>query len=103
MTGITVSLILVVAPIHFLISVVELIRWKIVTHAFIDGYSRLVVGIHAVGNNRPDTVLALFKASILQWGRPSRVRGDYGIENQAVAEDQENANGRGRGSYIFGR
>lgn len=81
----------------------ELIRWKIVTHAFVDGYSRLVTGIHVVTNNRADTVLALFHAAINQWGRPSRVRGDYGVENQAVAQDQENAKGPGRGSYIFGR
>ena len=34
-----------------------LIRWKIVIHGFIDGKSRLVVGIQAHDNNRTDTVL----------------------------------------------
>lgn len=48
-------------------------------------------------------VFSLFQAAIAQWGRPSRVRGDYGVENQAVAQDQEDVRGRGRGSYIFGR
>ncbi|KAG9052057.1 hypothetical protein FS842_010572 [Serendipita sp. 407] len=81
----------------------KLIRWKIVTHAFIDGYSRLVVGIHAVNNNRSETVLRLFLAAVEQWGRPSRVRGDYGVENKGVAENQERERGLGRGSYIFGR
>jgi hypothetical protein len=69
----------------------------------VDGYSRLIVGIHVVDNNRADTVLQLFKAAIAAWGRPSRIRGDYGVENKDVALDQENANGIGRGSYIFGR
>lgn len=61
------------------------------------------MGIHAVNNNRSDTVFSLLQAAIAQWGRPSRVRGDYGVENQAVAQDQEDVGGRGRGSYIFGR
>jgi hypothetical protein len=82
---------------------IELIHWKIVTHAFIDGFSRLIVGIHAVDNNRAETVLVLFRNAISQYGRPSRVRGDYGVENIGVAQDQEAANGIGRGSYIFGR
>jgi hypothetical protein len=80
-----------------------LIKYGIITHCFIDGYSRLVVGIQAVDNNRADTVLWLFRGAIRQFGRPSRVRGDYGVENVEVARDQENANGFNRGSYIFGK
>lgn len=74
-----------------------------ITHCFVDGFSRLVVGIHVVDNNRADSVLRLFQSSINQYGRPSRVRGDYGVENVEVARDQENANGFNRGSYIFGK
>jgi hypothetical protein len=82
---------------------IEMIRWKIITHCFVDGFSRTIVGIHAVNNNRSDTVLQLFQDAVNIFGRPSRVRGDYGVENVGVALDQEAANGIGRGSYIFGR
>src|ERR1700761_6249124 len=80
-----------------------LIRWKIVIHCFIDGFSRLVTGVHAVGNNRAETVLHLFMHVIANHGLPSRVRGDHGTENLRVAEYMEVARGVGRGSYIWGR
>ncbi|KAK7015971.1 hypothetical protein R3P38DRAFT_2718683, partial [Favolaschia claudopus] len=37
-----------------------LIRWGIVIHGFIDGYSRLITGLRASNNNRGSTVLLLF-------------------------------------------
>ncbi|KAJ7922570.1 hypothetical protein B0H13DRAFT_2409610, partial [Mycena leptocephala] len=40
-----------------------LIRWGIVIHGFIDGYSRLITGILASNNNRGQTVLDLFLAA----------------------------------------
>jgi hypothetical protein len=82
---------------------IELIRWKIVTHCFVDGFSRIVTGIHVVNNNRASTVLGLFHLAIRTWGRPRRLRGDYGVENRDVARDQENFHGRSTGAYIFGR
>lgn len=80
-----------------------LIRWKIVIHAFIDGKSRLVVGIKASDNNRAETVLELFLGCTSVHGTPSRVRGDHGTENVRVAEWMEENQGQGRGSYIWGR
>ncbi|KAK7043060.1 hypothetical protein VNI00_008798 [Paramarasmius palmivorus] len=80
-----------------------LIRWRIVIHAFIDGYSRLVTGIKASNNNRADTVLLLFLAAVAVYGIPSRVRGDHGVENLLVAAFMEYVRGPGRGSYIWGR
>lgn len=82
---------------------VGLIRWKIVIHAFIDGKTRLVVGIRASNNNRAETVLELFHDCTSVHGIPSRVRGDHGTENVRVAEWMEENQGRGRGSYIWGR
>ena len=82
---------------------IGLIRWKIVIHAFIDGKTRLVVGIQAHNNNRAATVLTLFLNCISVHGTPSRVRGDHGTENVRVAEWMEENQGRGRGSYIWGR
>ena len=38
----------------------KLIRWRIVTHGGIDGYSRLIVYLKASSNNKSQTVLANF-------------------------------------------
>ena len=72
-------------------------------HGFIDGKTRLVVGIRAHDNNRADTVLKLFLDAMMVHGTPSRVRGDHGTENVRVAEWMEEKQGRGRGSYTWGR
>ncbi|KAK7037429.1 hypothetical protein VNI00_011180 [Paramarasmius palmivorus] len=80
-----------------------LIRWRVVIHAFVDGYSRMVTAIQASDNNRADTVLALFLEAIAEHGTPSRVRGDHGVENLGVAEYMESNFGVERGSYIWGR
>ena len=80
-----------------------LIRWKIVIHAFVDGYSRKVLGIRASNNNLASTVLDLFLGIVNAFGFPSRIRGDHGGENQLVAALQEQVRGAERGSYIHGK
>ncbi|KAK7462205.1 hypothetical protein VKT23_007810 [Stygiomarasmius scandens] len=80
-----------------------LIRYKILIHGFIDGHSRLITGLRANNNNRADTVLMLFLLAISTYGRPSRVRGDMGKENNYVAAYMMFHNGLGRGSYIWGQ
>lgn len=80
-----------------------LIHYRIVIHAFVDGFSRLVTGIRASNNNRAETVLQLFHDARAEHGTPSRVRGDHGTENLRVAEFMETTYGVGRGSYIWGR
>ncbi|KAF7325542.1 hypothetical protein MKEN_00403600 [Mycena kentingensis (nom. inval.)] len=80
-----------------------LIRWGIVIHGFIDGYSRLITGLRASNNNRAQTVLELFLDAARTYGVPSRLRGDHGGENLHVAAWMEVYRGIGRGSYIWGR
>lgn len=80
-----------------------LIRWKIVVHGFIDGYSRYITGLRPHNNNRAVTVMNLFRQIVHVHGLPSRVRGDHGVENVDVARFMDETRGHGRGSYIWGR
>lgn len=84
-------------------SCIGLIRWGIVIHGFIDGYSRLITGLRASNNNSAQTVLDLFLAAAAVYGVPSRLRGDHGLENLYVAAWMEAQRGERRGSYIWGR
>ncbi|KAK7013555.1 hypothetical protein R3P38DRAFT_2546137 [Favolaschia claudopus] len=80
-----------------------LIRYKMVIHCIIDGYSRFVLGIRVHDNNRGASVLQLLLDVISTHGRPSRMRGDHGVENIEVTIYMEEVNGTGRGSFIWGR
>ena len=79
-----------------------LIRWRIVIHGGIDGYSRRVVYLHASDNNRADTVATLFRVAVRECGLPSRVRSDKGGENVAIARMMLSVRGTGRRSHIVG-
>ncbi|ROI15247.1 hypothetical protein DPX16_1400 [Anabarilius grahami] len=81
----------------------KLIRWRIVIHGGIDGYSRLVVFLKASSNNRSDTVFHSFVEAIGQYGLPSRVRCDNGGENNAVCLFMNVFRGFTRGSALRGR
>ena len=79
-----------------------LIRWKIVIHGGVDGYSRRVVYLHASSNNRAETVYKLFVDAVRECGWPSRVRSDKGGENVEVARAMLAVRGTGRKSHITG-
>lgn len=83
----------------------KLIRWRIVIHGGIDGFSRLLVYLHASTNNRSDTVLRRFLQAIEVHGLPSRVRSDRGGENVRISQYMLShpQRGPGRGSMITGR
>ena len=83
----------------------KLIRWRIVIHGGIDGYSRVPVFLHASDNNRAVTVLQSFLKGVQLYGLPSRVRSDCGGENMLVSEYmlRHPQRGPGRGSFITGR
>ena len=80
----------------------KLIRWKFVVHGGIDGFSRLCVYLGCATNNRAATVRDLFYAATEEFGWPSRVRSDHGMENVEVARAMITRRGTGRGSHITG-
>ena len=75
---------------------------RIVIHGGIDGYSRLIVFLHASTNNRATTVLAYFQEAVVNYNLPSRVRCDLGMENFEVARYMLETRGLNRGSIING-
>lgn len=80
----------------------KLIRWSLVTHCGIDGYSRLIVYAKCSSNNRSGTVYDLFLDGAHKHGLPSRVRCDQGGENRLVAQHMLHHRGFDRGSIIAG-
>ena len=83
----------------------KLIRWRLVIHGSIDGYSRLITYLQVATNNRASTVLSAFLNAVDEFGLPSRVRTDRGGENVLVASYMLSHPQRGpdRGSIITGR
>ena len=81
------------------------IRWRIVIHGGIDGFSRMIVYLKASSNNRASTVLKSFLDAVEEFGLPSRVRSDKGGENVDIAKYMLDHPLRGpdRGSHITGR
>ena len=63
----------------------KLIRWKMVIHGGIDGYSRLITYLRISSNNCASTVLSAFSAAVEEYGTPSRIRIDKGGENALVS------------------
>ena len=80
----------------------KLIQWKMVTHAAIDSYSRLVVFMKCSNNNKATTVYANFLKAVELYGLPSRVRSDQGRENCLVAWHMLEYQGLSRGSMLTG-
>ena len=64
----------------------KLIRWRMVIHGCIDGYSRPITFLRCSTNNRADTVESLFVEAIYAFGIPRRIKTDHGTENVNVAQ-----------------
>ena len=80
----------------------KMIRYRLVVHGAIDGFSRLITFLHCSNNNRSSTVLNCFLDATQEYGVPSRVRTDLGGENVRVWEYMELVRGSNRNSYIAG-
>jgi hypothetical protein len=80
----------------------KLIHWKIVIHGGIDGYSRFITFMDVRTNNRAETMFESFFASVQRHGLPSRVRGDFGVENVKICRYMNLRRGNNRGSFIAG-
>ena len=83
----------------------KLIRWKLVIHGGIDGFSRLIVFLKVSPNHYAATVLASFVSAVDEFGLPSRIRIDRGGENTLVTQFMLEHPDRGpdRHSVIAGR
>ncbi|KAF5892642.1 uncharacterized protein DAT39_017649, partial [Clarias magur] len=81
----------------------KLIRYNIIIFGGIDGFSRKIMYLELATNNRSSTALSFFLQFLHRHGWPSRVRGDEGVENVAIAETMFCVKGTGRGSFIAGK
>ena len=77
-------------------------RWRFVVHGGIDGYSRLITYLKVATNNKADTVYVAFLEAVEQYGLPSRVRMDEGVENGHVARCMVQHRGANKGSATIG-
>ncbi|KAI7796991.1 hypothetical protein IRJ41_010933 [Triplophysa rosa] len=81
----------------------KLVRWRMVFHGCVDGFSRAIIYLACLDNNRASSVLSLFIAGVQNFGIPSRVRCDHGLENTGVARFMLHRRGLNRRSVITGR
>lgn len=81
----------------------KLIAYRLIFHGCVDGFSRLIIYLDCRKDNKAQTALELFKKSVQEFGLPSRVRGDMGMENYSVAQYMLQKKDIGRGSFITGR
>ena len=59
----------------------KMIRWRLVIHGGVDGFSRCVVYVKCANNNCASTVFDAFLEGLVAYGTPTRVRSDHGGEN----------------------
>ena len=78
-------------------------HWNLVTHAAIDGFTRVVTFIYCSDNNMAQTVLNGFRPATVSYGIPSRIRIDHGGENVAVADYMLFYRGLNRNTVIAGK
>ena len=73
-------------------------RWGFVIHGGADGFTRLVTFIKVATNNKADSMTVEIMTECGQFGFPSCVRSDHGLENIGVAAFMKAYRGPRRGS-----
>lgn len=81
----------------------KLVRWRMVVHHAIDGYSRMVVYARCSSNNRAETTPSLFVQAIPRYGRPVKVRTDLGGENAHIWHDMAAYRGEASVPVLVGK
>ena len=79
----------------------KLIRYGLIVHGCVDGFSRAVIWMKLSTNNRATTQLEYFEEAILEHGFPARMRGDKGGENVRIADVMAVAHNNSN-AFIFG-
>ena len=69
----------------------------------IDGFSRLPVMLSCADNNKAETILRCFLSAVDEFGLPSRIRIDKGMENVHIVDYVISKRGVNRGSAIVGK
>jgi hypothetical protein len=81
----------------------KLTKFNMVIHAGIDGFSRALMYVHCADNNRAQTALDAFIKGVQEYGVPSRIRTDQGLENIDIARFMAAFHGPNRRSFIAGK
>ncbi|KAK6989027.1 Integrase catalytic domain-containing protein [Favolaschia claudopus] len=77
--------------------------WGFYVHGCVDGHSRMIIYLVCCNNKRSATVEALFMHAVSIFGWPSRMRGDFGKENNGVERRMIIRWGEAHRAYIRGR
>lgn len=81
----------------------KLVRWRLVIHHGIDGFSRLVVFARCSSNNRAETAHSIFLQALPKYGRPLKIRTDLGGENVDIWRDMVEARGEANKPVLVGK
>ncbi|KAF5340938.1 hypothetical protein D9611_006018 [Ephemerocybe angulata] len=77
--------------------------WGFYVHGCVDGYSRMVIYLVCTNNKRSATVGDCFRKAVDIYGWPSRMRGDFGTENNEVERMMVRKWGVRHRAYLRGR
>lgn len=81
----------------------KVINWRMVVHACIDGYSRMIIYLSCQNNNLASTVFDLFLNGVSKYGLPKKIRTDHGLENVPPARYMLQERGTYCGSVLTGK
>lgn len=81
----------------------KLVPWGFYVHGCIDGHSRKAIYLECRSNKSAITVKRCFEPAVSKYGWPSRVRGDWGKENNRVEDLMVEHWGEAHHAFLRGR